>query len=192
MRLALAVTLFLAAAPPAAAVAPLWAIDAERSEIAFEYAINDAPRAGRFTQMEGEGRFKAEDPGATRLELRIFAEGLALDNPLETAFAKGPEWFDAANHPVARYRLARLEPDGAGGWVALGDLTIKGATVILRTPLSLSVTEDEARAEGALTVDRRDFGLGLGLSDVVLDIADAVTVRFTLTAQAQAQAQAQD
>ncbi len=156
-----------------------WRLDGEASEIVFEYALNGETRTGRFAEVEGEGVFDPDAPEAARMEVRIAARGLKLEHPVETAFAQGPEWFDAANHPAARYRLARLEGT-EGDWTALGDLTIKGSTVIIRAPLALTLGETTATASGALTVNRRDFDLGLGLSDVVLDIGDAVTVRFAL------------
>lgn len=183
MRLMIAALAFLATCATARAEPANWRIDAAASEIGFEYTLNGAARTGGFADLGGEAIFDPAAPETTRIEVRIAASGLTLGHPVETAFAQGPEWFDAAEHPVARYRLARLEPPPTGGdgdWTALGDLTIKGATVILRTPLDLTVGADSAAASGALTVNRRDFDLGLGLSDAVLDIADEVTVRFAL------------
>ena len=187
MTFAAAALALLALAAGARAEPAQWRVDPAASEIGFAYGLNGTTRSGTFAEVEGEGSFDADDLAATRMEVRIAARGLRLEHPVETAFAQGPEWFDAANHPFARYRLARLEPPADGApetWTALGDLTIKGATVIVRAPLALSIGADTATASGALTVNRRDFDLGLGLSDVVLDIADEVTVRFALTLRA--------
>lgn len=180
---AAAVVLAALAAFRSAAEPALWTVDAADSAIAFEYRLAGTLRQGAFTVIAGEGAFDAADPAATRLTLRIAADGLELGNPLETAFAKSAEWFDAAAHPEAIYRLDRLDADGAGGWTARGALTIKGRTVALDTPLALALGPARAVAEGALAVNRRDFDLGLGLSDAVLDIADRVTVRFALVAR---------
>jgi polyisoprenoid-binding protein YceI len=176
----------MAAGPLGAAAQPaLWRVDPGASRIDFEYRLADNPRAGVFAQFEGEGDFDPADLAATRLDLRIRAEGLTLDNLLETAFAKTEEWFDAENHPVATFRLESLEGEEDSGWTARGTLTIKGARVAVAAPLALSVAADRAEARGTLAVNRRDFDLGTGLSDAVLDIADTVTVRFTVVARPQ-------
>lgn len=183
MRRAAAIVLAAFAAFRSAAEPAGWTVDAADSAIAFEYRLAGTLRQGAFTAIAGEGDFDPADPAATRLTLRIPADGLELGNPLETAFAKSVEWFDVAAHPEAVYRLDSLAPDSAGGWTARGTLTIKGRTVALDTPLALALGPARAVAEGALAVNRRDFDLGLGLSDAVLDIADGVTVRFAVVAR---------
>lgn len=169
---------------PAAAAPARWAVDPAASEASFAFTVNGRPREGRFTEIAGEGTFDPDDPSAARLRLTIAIASLDLGDPLESNFAQGPEWFDAADHPEAVYRLARLTPtDEPGVFEALGDLTIKGRLKVLRTPVSVVFEGDTARAEGALDFDRRDFGVGVGPSALLVNIGTDAAVRFAITAR---------
>ena len=90
---------------------------------------------------------------------------------------KGPDFFDTANHPTARFRSTAVAMRGNAGTVR-GDLTIKGVT----RPVTLDATFVGAgpnpmskkvnfgfRATGA--VKRSDFGLGRAVP-VVSDRVD--------------------
>ncbi len=181
-RFALAVAL-LSATATQAEDAPLWRVDPDRSAIVFGYALNARPAEGVFGGIGGEGRFDPAAPEATRLTLEIDVTSLDLGDPVETAFALSADWFDAERHPQARYRLAQLTALGGDAYEALGDLTIKGRTVVMRTPLTLTVGPGEAQARGALTFDRRDFGVGFGPSALFVAIGTDVAVRFDLVAR---------
>jgi len=80
-----------------------------------------------------------------------------------TSQAMGPDFFAAEAHPTATFAADLVAEEG--GQVARGTLTIKGTSVPVEMPFSLTIEGDTARAEGALTVDRRDFGIGLGTKD---------------------------
>lgn len=172
-----------AAGAAAQAAGPVdWRVDPERSSIVFEYALNSRPAQGLFRRIEGEGTFDPDAVGDTRLRLEIDVTSLDLGDPLESAFALSPDWFDAATHPRAVYRLAALTPLGDAAFEALGDLTIKGRTVILRTPIRLSIDGASARAQGALRFDRRDFRVGFGPSALFVAVGTDVAVTFDIVA----------
>lgn len=80
-----------------------------------------------------------------------------------TAQAMGKDFFDAQTHPTATFRADLVAAEG--GHLARGTLEIKGQSVPVEMPFSLAIDGRSARAEGGLTVDRRDFGIGLGTKD---------------------------
>jgi Uncharacterized conserved protein len=150
----------------------------------LHFEIDGSPGAGFFRTVIGSGRFDPDAPEDTRLDIRIPAKGLDLGDAMATSYALSGEWFDAAAHPVLIYRLARLTPlEGEDRWEALGDITIKGRTVIVRTPITLTVGAERAEARGSVEFDRLDFGLGGGLSELVVDIGREVSVAFDLVAR---------
>ena len=73
--------------------------------------------------------------------------------------AMGPGFFDAQTHPTASFEADILATEG--GHLARGTLTIKGKTVPVEMPFTLSLQGDRAQAQGRLGIDRRDFGIGL-------------------------------
>lgn len=94
--------------------------------------------------------------------------------------AMGPDFFDATQFPTATYS-ATIER-AADGYAADGILHIKDMERPLRFPFQLTLTEETANMTGRITLDRRDFGIGLNMTDegqlgfeVTLDIALTAT-----------------
>lgn len=159
-----------------------WRVVPERSQIGFEYLIDGTPREGVFERVAGEGNLDPSDPAEARLELRIAAESIDLGQRLVNAYATSAEWFDAANHPDVTYRLVALEPVDPPEYRALGEVALKGRTVLVETPVRLQIEAGTARAEGRIELSRGDFGLGVGLSELFVEVGDRVVVAFDVTA----------
>jgi len=68
------------------------------------------------------------------------------------------------------------------GFVAEGTLSIKGNSVPVTLPFDLAIAGDTATMTGALTLDRRDFGIGASVTEEGT-LAFGVTVSVTLTAK---------
>lgn len=179
-----ALALIALAVTPAAARD--WAVDPARSEIVFDYAENGQPAKGRFAEIAGQGAFDPARPAEARLALTVAIGSIDLGDALETAFAQGRDWFDADGHPEAVFVLTELQElvPGGGAYKARGALTIKGVRREIAAPMTLTVEGDMARATGVLALNRRDFGVGVGLSDRLVTIGERITVRFDLTAAA--------
>jgi polyisoprenoid-binding protein YceI len=178
--------LALAALTAGPAAARGWLVEPARSKIVFDYAENGQPAKGVFTEIAGSGAFDPARPGEARLTLTVAVGSLDLGDPLESAFAQGRDWFDADGHPEAVFVLTGLEElvPGGGAYTAQGDLTIKGVRRKVSTPMTLTVEGDSARATGVLALNRREFDVGVGLSDRLVAIGERITVRFDLTAAA--------
>ncbi|MEM8773458.1 MAG: YceI family protein [Pseudomonadota bacterium] len=75
-----------------------------------------------------------------------------------TSQALGKDYFNAEAHPTANFSASIIKEGGQ--YVASGDLTIRGVSIPVSMPFTLSVDGDQAVANGELDVDRRDFGVG--------------------------------
>ncbi|MEM8698445.1 MAG: YceI family protein [Pseudomonadota bacterium] len=181
----LRLTLLALLALPWPAFASTWQVDPATSEILFTYVRADQAAEGRFHKFSGEGAFDPADPGGSELEIRIESGSIDLGEPLASAFATSAEWFDSKNHPLVTYTLDRLEQTGPEAYTATGRLTVRGKTREIVSPLSLSLDGGRAIAEGDLTVERRDYLLGVGPAAAFVTIGPEVTVRFRLQARAQ-------
>ncbi len=111
---------------------------------------------------------------AVAIPIRSLSLGSVTDQ------AMGPDYFHADEHPQATFE-ADILLDG-GGHLARGTLTIKGQSVPVEMPFTLSIESDTATASGALTIDRRDFNIATGTKDEKA-LAFPVDIRFDLTAQ---------
>ncbi|MFD1912346.1 cytochrome b/b6 domain-containing protein [Halodurantibacterium flavum] len=115
-----------------------------------------------------------------RADVQVAIESLRLGSV--TAQAMGADFFDAANHPTARFE-ADILPDGPDGdsYVARGTLDLRGVTVPVDLPFTLRIDGDRAEMEGALTLDRMAFGIGAS-QPAEGTLGHAVVVDVTLTA----------
>ena len=136
-----------------------WVIDPS-SEIAFAGEHAGTAFRGRFTRWEADIR---HDPQAVdslavsaTIETASAADGVALHD--ETLPQR--EWFDAANHPQARYRAERVVPREGGGYAIEGTLTVKDRTIAVPA-LAVATGSDELRITGSFEIDRAEANLGM-------------------------------
>lgn len=160
-----------------------WRIDEAASSIVFAYELAGRASTGRFTAFAGDGLFDPNHPDATAFALVIDVTSLDLGNPLYSAFALSADWFDAATHPTATYRLAQLAPQTDKAADALGDLTIKGRLAVMTVPVTVEIGVDSARARGSLRFDPGAFGVGQGPSALFVSLGPEVSVSFDLVAR---------
>jgi polyisoprenoid-binding protein YceI len=97
-----------------------------------------------------------------------------------TGQAMGADFFDAATHPRAVFEADILR--AGGGYVADGTLSIKGNAVAVSLPFDLVISGDTAQMVGELFLDRRDFGIGAGVTEEGT-LGFGVTVSVMLTAR---------
>jgi polyisoprenoid-binding protein YceI len=168
---------------PGAEPGARWVVAPDASALRFQYTLDGNAAEGQFTTFTGAGRLDPSDPESAAFELRIETRSIDLGNALVSAYATSAEWFDSRQFPLAVYRLIRLDPVGPDTFTAIGEIRLRGRVQSLSTPMTLVTEGDAARARGRLTVDRRDFDLGIGLSDLIVDVGSAVTVEFDLVAR---------
>ncbi|WP_151720399.1 cytochrome b/b6 domain-containing protein [Gemmobacter serpentinus] len=94
--------------------------------------------------------------------------------------AKGAEFFDVAGHKTAVFEADILP--AASGYQANGTLTLRGETQPVSLPFALTIEGDTARMQGAVTLDRRAFGMGASYGDES-SVGFPVVVTVDLTAR---------
>ena len=97
-----------------------------------------------------------------------------------TSQALGGDFLAAEEHPTAIFDADLLKLED-GGQRAEGTLTLRGETAPLAFPFELAIDGDTATASADFTLDRRDFGVGAGMTDES-SVAFAVSGGFELTA----------
>ncbi len=99
---------------------------------------------------------------------------------------RGPDWFALAAHPRATFELSELVAVAGstldGDFLARGELTLKGVTRIISTPVRLKIEGGEARAVGSTEFDPLAFGIGDGPSALFVSVGETVTVSFDMVA----------
>ena len=137
---------------------------------------------GRFDKVEGNFQFDPVDPTRSSIDVTIPIASIdtgvgALDEHLQ-----GPDFFDAAQFPVATFKSSKVERIDADSLKVSGDLTIHGVS----KPAVLDVTINRigehpmagraaAGFDAKTTIRRSDFGINKYVPNVSDDIAIAIT-----------------
>jgi len=157
--------------------------------LSFSVTQMGSPVTGSFADWSAEIGFDENAPGTRHGAVAVVIDIDSLSLGSVTRQAKGADFMNAEDHPVARFEADILTAgdgiDSDGGYTAQGTLALAGAEVPVSLPFSLEIMGDEAHAQGSVTVDRRDFGIGESHSDES-QVGFSVEIRFTLTARRSA------
>ncbi|HEY9040045.1 MAG TPA: cytochrome b/b6 domain-containing protein [Roseovarius sp.] len=93
--------------------------------------------------------------------------------------AMGPDYFAAEQWPTATFTADLVQAEN--GLIADGTLRIRDQEVPVQMPVTLDIADDTAEAAGSLTIDRRDYAVGLGMKDEGT-LAFDVAINWQLTA----------
>ncbi len=96
--------------------------------------------------------------------------------------AMGSDFFNANDYPTATFK-ADLSV-ASDSFVADGTLTVKDTIVPVSLPFAMTISGDQAQMRGSVTLDRRDFGVGMGVTDTGT-LAFDVKIDIFLTATRQ-------
>ncbi|MEM9708104.1 MAG: YceI family protein [Pseudomonadota bacterium] len=154
-----------------------WSV--ETGDLGIEVVQFGSVVSGQFAEWDATISYDdaAEGPIKGRVEAEIDIASLTLGSVTDNALA--PEFFDAANFPKATY-VGDIVAAGEG-LIVDGVLALKGAEAAVPLAFELVIDGDRAEAEGLATLDRRDFGIGVGYDDEST-VGFAVDVVLRLTA----------
>ena len=151
----------------------------------------EAPVTGSFADWSAEIGFDENAPGTRHGAVAVVIDIDSLSLGSVTRQAKGADFMNAEDHPVARFE-ADILTAGDGIRQRWRDTPLRAHSrwpgrgkVPVSLPFSLEIMGDEAHAQGSVTVDRRDFGIGESHSDES-QVGFSVEIRFTLTARRSA------
>ncbi len=159
-----------------AAVTSDWQV--ESGEIAIKITQFGSDVSGQFADWTSSITFDptpAEIMGQVKTTIAIGS--LILGSVTDQAM--GADYFDVAQFAQATF-VADIKPDG-DAFIADGTLTIKGISIPLAMPFTLDITDQTAEMQANITLDRRDFAIGLSQQDDS-NLGFAVDVAISLTA----------
>ena len=145
-----------------------YSLDPDHAALTFRVDhLGFSDYVGRFERFDVVLDFDPENPEAAQVEAVIDMTSLNVANDEFAETLRGPQWFDAARFPEARFVSTAIEITGENTGVMSGNLTLRGETA----PAALNVTfnggaRDRLR-RGAYVVgfsatgafDRRTFGV---------------------------------
>ena len=181
----------------AAAPAPeVWTVDASHSAVTFEVKHFFTPVKGSFDDYQVDLVYDAENPANSSVEARIAVGSIDTGNADRDAHLRSGDFFEAEAHPYMTFRSTSVRETAPGRLVATGPLTIKGVTREVELPINVLGIQDlppemqqmlggvtrVASFQTQTTIDRRDFGVGVGNWAATLVVGGDVKISIAVEA----------
>ena len=175
----------LLCALPRAARAADFAADPAQSSLEFTGTQAGADFKGVFHKFTAAITFAPDALAASHFEVQIDMRSEDSMDKDRDQTIKGSDVFDVAHNPSAHY-ITKSITKTAGGYTALGSLTLRGVTKDVPIDFQFTQTAGGAKLEGGARLKRLDFGVGQGEWKSTEMIGDGVKVNFSLKLQPKA------
>lgn len=167
-------------APPAAAPVAGGNWQVTTGTLGFSVKQMGADVQGTLPDWRAEITFDEAATNGKHGRVKVEIDTATLTLGSVTDQARGPEFFDVANHKTAVFEADILP--AASGYEAKGTLSLRGQSQPVSLPFTLTIAGDTATMQGTTTLDRRTFGMGAGYADES-SVGFPVQVTVSLTAQ---------
>jgi cytochrome b561 len=149
--------------------------DDHNGSVSFEVKQAGAPFRGKFRRFGGEvclleGR-------ATRIDVSLDPATVEAGLPEIDAALKGTDFFGVDRYPRVTYTSQSVEARGSTQ-LAHGVLEIKGKRHNLDVPFSMQREGDNPIVSGTLTLNRLEYGIGIGEWSNAKWLSGEVNVEF--------------
>jgi polyisoprenoid-binding protein YceI len=192
MSFALLFALGLAAVP--ASAADTWVVDESHTNVDFSVRHMMITNVrGAFTTFEGVLEYDPKKVTKTKIQGTIDVASVDTDDAKRDEHLRSADFFDVATHPKMTFESTKVVKDG-DGYVAVGNLTLRGVTKEIRMPVEFSGPikdpwgNDRIGFSASTTIDRQEFGVKWNKT---LDAGGAVVgdkVRISIEGEAVKQA----
>jgi len=170
-------------------------IDRSHSEAGFQVRHLLTRVRGHFAEFDGTVEFDAQNPAASRVDVRINAASIDTGEPARDNHLRSADFFDVENHEALTFTSTAIRPIGSDRYEVAGDLTIRGVSrpVTLEAVYLGHATDpwgnERIAFEAETTVNRKDYGLNW---NAVLETGGFLVgdeVKISLSVQAVRQAE---
>lgn len=161
-----------------------YTIDPVHSEIGFKVRHLLAKVSGRFTKFSGSIKVDPADIAKSSVEVTIDAASITTDNEARDKHLKSADFFDVAKHPTIQFKSTAVKEVSKGKLEITGDFTLRGTTRRVSFPITNAGTQPGMKPgtvvagfiDGALTLNRRDYGVNYGPGIVGDEVAVSLNV----------------
>jgi len=176
-------TLLLASALSAHLVAhadaAFWQAAAELSRLEFIATQAGAKFTGAFADYTAAIRFDPDELNGSRFDVTIATRSVDTADAERDDIIRGPDLFAVERFPQARYVAERFAAT-AEGYVAHGELMLRGQTRAVPVHFTFEHDGTRARLRGHARFQRLAFGVGQGEWQDTQWVGNDVEVRFDL------------
>ncbi len=194
LALALAAAISLGTGAPSAAAT--WGVDQAHTEVNFSVKHFFTPVSGSFDEFEIVLDYDAENPSKSTVDVKIPVASINTGNEKRDNHLRSGDWFEADKYPYITFTSSSVKANGNGQLVARGQLTIKGESREVDLPITLlgkkeipeqmqqmlGGSKEVASFKASTSVDRGDYGVGVGNWAATMVVGSDVTIEILLEA----------
>ena len=135
---------------------------------------------GTFQKISGSIVWDKASPESASITASIDAASVSSANGGRDNHLKGPDFFNAKEHPAITFKSTGLKKTGEGTFDLTGDVTMLGKTKPVTAKLVVTGEKDTGKygyrvgMDATFTIKRSDFGITYGIADGAL--GDEVTL----------------
>ncbi len=157
-----------------------------KSALGFVSKQMNVPVEGQFKSFRSTLAFDPAKPAAAKAELEIDLASIDAGSKDANDEVAGKAWFNTKAFPIAKFVSTSVKPLGGNRYEVAGKMTIKGKTLDLTTPVTVTQQGNSATFDGSLVLKRADYGIGDGIWADFGTVANEVQIKFRLVANAAA------
>ncbi len=166
-------------------------IDASHSNVGFTVRhMVVAKVSGGFKEFSGTIMYDEQDITKSSVNVSIKAKSINTQNERRDGDLRSPDFFNTDTDSMITFASKSVKKSG-DGYVATGDLTIRGVTKTVDLPFQILGVRKDARGarmgiEATMTINRFDYGVkwDRALDDGSLVVGKDVQINLTVEAVA--------
>jgi polyisoprenoid-binding protein YceI len=159
-------------------------IDPVHSEVSFKVRHLLAKVSGRFTKFSGDIKIDTKDISKSSVEVSIDAASINTDVEARDNHLRSDAFFDVAKYPAITFKSTSVKEVAKGKLEITGDFTVHGVTKRITFPITNAGTQAGPKPgtvvagfiDGALTIDRQDYGVSYGKGMVGDEVAISLNI----------------
>lgn len=158
-----------------------WDIQADDSHIQFSAEQEGTTFTGEFREFSGVISFDPAAPETGSVRITVPLKSVDAGSKDRTSSLPDKVWFSAKAFPEAVYTSSDISAQG-DGYVAKGELTLKGVSVPLDLPFNLDVDGTSAVMTSTVEMDRTLWNIGAAPWDTDEWVSRTVKLDLKVTA----------
>lgn len=177
---ALTASLFLL--PMAGHAAQFDTVLLEKSTLGFGFKQMNVGMDGSFKKFAAAVNFDPAKPEAAKASLEVDISSIDTGSDEGDDEVAGKLWFDTNAFPTARFVSTSFKALGNNRYDITGQLSLKGRTLAVTAPTTVTLQGKTATFAGAFTIKRSDFAIGEGAWADFSTIANEIQIKFQVLA----------
>ncbi len=131
------------------------------SKVGFVGSKVTGSHEGSFGTFTGTISLADKDPEKSQVTVEIDTTSVTTDKEQLTGHLKGPDFFDTAKYPKAKFVSTSVKKGGDKGasHTVTGNLDLHGVTKQISFPATVTIGDGKVDVDAEFAINRKDFGI---------------------------------